>query len=628
MVVCTEPLRFAAASIASRVCLQRNVTMGSDVGYLVAYDQCWDSRSTKILYAAEESLLHMTLKDPLLSHFSVVMLDEVHRRSVPVDVLCALLLQIKKKRQDLRILLSSSVLEETATLSSYFHSHTLSVGTILLTAEQVATPVNVDVYYLKEPCMDYMRTIVNLIQFLHQSEVTGGTILVFLPCNQTIQQLEQLLQDAPLSNVTILPLYLSSRMDKQLQSILDQPSSIVDSDGFGVGNDGNERNHPQRRSIIVTTTLAETMIPFPNVSAVIDSMLVKVHDYDRGRQCAVWKMCPISQLSAHLRAQRCESRVSGSCRCFRLCTHEIFEQLPTHPVPEIYRTELSPLLLLLMALGVRNAVSFAWPDPLPRWSVQDALQRLLALQAIEGSQGRISDLGRAMMDLPHQSLPMARSLLSAQAADCLEAMCGLAAMLTVKDVFAGNDRGENDNRYPFAVNEGDHLTLLNVYTAFHTSRRRREFCREFRLSYPALARAVDIAGQIKQQVHQAWSRYPSLHTTLQQQRWEGESTTSLDRKEDLTFSLRKCLIFGYFMQAAQVQSDGTYRSLSNDEILQVHPSSVLCKARPSVILFHETYRQEEVVYVKEVCAVELRWLLDAAPHFYAPRQGQNKRARY
>jgi ATP-dependent RNA helicase DDX35 len=56
-----------------------------------------------------------------------------------------------------------------------------------------------------------------------------------------------------------------------------------------------------------------------------------------------------------------------------------------------------------------------------------------------------------------------------------------------------------------------------------------------------------------------------------------------------TADILKCIVSGLFAQAAQLQSDGTYKTVRNREHdrLTIHPSSVLSEVRPPWIVYNE-----------------------------------------
>jgi HrpA-like RNA helicase len=100
-VVCTQPRRVAAVTIAERVALERGCKVGSEVGYSIRFDDK-SGPQTRIKYVTDGVLLREIMTDPELSRYSVVILDEAHERSVQTDILMGLLRRLQEKRQSLR----------------------------------------------------------------------------------------------------------------------------------------------------------------------------------------------------------------------------------------------------------------------------------------------------------------------------------------------------------------------------------------------------------------------------------------------------------------------------------------------------------------------------------------------
>jgi HrpA-like RNA helicase len=82
----TQPRRVAAMTVAKRVAEERGCLLGAAVGYRVRFDDCTDDK-TRIIYATDGMLLREAMSDPLLSRYSVVVLDESHERSLQTDIL-------------------------------------------------------------------------------------------------------------------------------------------------------------------------------------------------------------------------------------------------------------------------------------------------------------------------------------------------------------------------------------------------------------------------------------------------------------------------------------------------------------------------------------------------------------
>src|ERR1700712_2284124 len=106
-----QPRRVAATTVAIRVAEEVGCELGKEVGYSIRFEDV-TSATTRIKFMTDGLLLREALVDPLLSRYSVIMVDEAHERSLSTDVLLGVLKKIRKKRpDDLRIIISSATLQ-------------------------------------------------------------------------------------------------------------------------------------------------------------------------------------------------------------------------------------------------------------------------------------------------------------------------------------------------------------------------------------------------------------------------------------------------------------------------------------------------------------------------------------
>lgn len=110
-IVCTQPRRIAAISMATRVAQEIGKgPLGGLIGYTVRFDNCTSSE-TICRYVTDGILFRECLYDPLLSKYSIIIIDEAHERSLHTDLLLSLLKKILIKRPELRIIISSATLQ-------------------------------------------------------------------------------------------------------------------------------------------------------------------------------------------------------------------------------------------------------------------------------------------------------------------------------------------------------------------------------------------------------------------------------------------------------------------------------------------------------------------------------------
>lgn len=290
-----------------------NCKVGDEVGYSIRFEDV-TSAKTRIKFLTDGLLLREALVDPLLSRYSVIMVDEAHERSLSTDILLGILKKIHKKRPELRIIISSATLQaeeflkfftaEESTIKQSTNGGTQANETpkgIIFYVSGRSYPV--DIHHLEHPCEDYLTRAVETIFQIHTSE-PGGDILVFLTGQEEIHTAHQLiadrLLDAP-SHVTRLlpiPLYAGLPTDAQMAVFDPAPEGA--------------------RKVILSTNIAEASLTIDGIVNVVDAGHVKQRIYNPTTSISSLLTIPISRASATQRAGRAGRTKPG--KCYRLST--------------------------------------------------------------------------------------------------------------------------------------------------------------------------------------------------------------------------------------------------------------------------------------------------------------------
>ena len=155
---------------------------------------------------------------------------------------------------------------------------------------------------------------------------------------------------------------------------------------------------PGGRKVVLATNIAETSLTIDGIIYVIDPGFCKQNSYNARTSMESLVVTPISKASANQRAGRAGRVAPG--KCFRLYTAWAYKnELEDNTVPEIQRTNLGNVVLLLKSLGINDLISFDFMDPPPHETLILALEQLYALGALN-HLGELTKMGRRMAEFP------------------------------------------------------------------------------------------------------------------------------------------------------------------------------------------------------------------------------------
>ncbi|KAK9198638.1 hypothetical protein WN944_013824 [Citrus x changshan-huyou] len=569
---CTQPRRVAAISVAARVSREMGVKLGHEVGYSIRFEDC-TSEKTVLKYMTDGMVLREMLSDPKLESYSVLMVDEAHERTLSTDILLGIFKDLVRLRSDLKLLISSATLDAEK-FSTYFNFAPI------LRVPGRRYPV--EIHYTKAPESNYIDAAIVTTLEIHATQASGD-ILVFLTGQEEIETVEEILKErirklgTKIGELIVCPVYANLPTELQAKIFVPTPDGA--------------------RKVVLATNIAETLLTIDGIKYVVDSGYSKMKWYNPKTGMESLLVYPISKASAMQRAGR--SGRTGPGKCFRLYTINSYqEDMEDNTVPEIQRTNLANVILILKNLGIDDLLNFDFLDSPPQELLRKALELLYALGALN-QVGELTKVGRQMAEFPLDPM-LSKMIVASDKFKCSNEIITIAALLSVgNSVFyrPKNKKFLADNaRMNFYQGDsGDHIALLNVYNSWKENDYSKQWCYDNFIQFRSMKHARDIRDQL----------------TCLVERVGIELTSSLCNLE----AMKKAIISGFLLHTARLQKNGSYWTVKHPQKVHVHPSSGLAQVPKRWVIYHELVLTTKE-YMRQVTELKPEWLFEIAPHYY------------
>eukprot|EP01105_Mastigella_eilhardi_P022133 TRINITY_DN5427_c0_g1_i1.p1 TRINITY_DN5427_c0_g1~~TRINITY_DN5427_c0_g1_i1.p1 ORF type:complete len:1147 (-),score=286.91 TRINITY_DN5427_c0_g1_i1:12-2945(-) len=634
MIGITQPRRVAALSMAHRVATELNVEIGTQVAYQIRYDTTVDPERTRMKFMTDGILLREIQSDFLLPRYSVVVLDEAHERNINTDILIGLLSRIVPLRNKMHRegkAAKEGDKEPVRPLKLVIMSATLRVEDFTSNRRLFPTPppvvhVNarqfpVDIHFNKRTSPDYVGETFSKVVKIHTRLPMGG-ILVFLTGQQEIEYLCRRLRErfpkqddsegAPQEPLFVLPLYGALSPEQQQRVFHKVPEGS--------------------RLCVVATNVAETALTIPNIVYVVDSGKSKQRRYDTTTGISSFVVDWTSKASADQRAGRAGRTCAG--HCYRVYSSAVYNDLfLQHTAPEISRTPVEDVVLQMKAMDIGHILSFPFPTPPERASI-DAAQKLLTYLGALTPSGKITPLGKQLALLPVNPR-LAKMLCLANDTDVMPWMVTIVASLSVHDLFAplfsGVNAGTVDEqktpkpegegytssldiskakkRAMWAHHDSDMLAVLKAVEACRDALQKGEtligFCRKYSLHQQSMQEILQLRQQLLGMVT---ARVPEQITALPSKRQE--------------LLIRQLIASGLVDHVGKLMTrdeapEGcpafAYSVFNAKEPVFIHPTSFLHTETPEFVVCHEIIAGGKRHYMRGVTRVHPCWLHTLAP---------------
>lgn len=539
-IICTQPRRISAVSVAERVAAERGETIGESVGYQVRLEGM-RSQQTQLLFCTTGILLRRLMNDSELKGVSHVVVDEIHERGMNEDFLLIVLKDLLPRRPDLRLVLMSATLNAEL-FSSFFKGAPMAhipgfthpVKSLFLedalesTGYRLTATNQIDDYgqdkmwkmrkqYVttrkKNPLNSLADEALVDQDYRHLSPRTQASLAAWSPDNLGFNLIENVLlhimqqerEGAVLVFMTGWEEIAALKEQLQNHSVLGNPARAQVLACHGSMATAEQRlifGHPPPgvRKIVLATNMAETSITINDVVFVIDCGKAKETSYDALNNTPCLLPTWISQASARQRRGRAGRVMPGVC--YHLYPRAVYDAFAEYQQPELLRTPLHSLCLQIKSLKLGSIGQFLSralqpPEPL---AVQHSVDLLKTLGALDEDEN-LTKLGKHLSLLPVEP-NIGKMLIMGSIFGCLDPILTIAAGLAVRDPFimpADKKELADESRLSFSGGDSsDHIALVRAYEGWQEAMRQGtagDFCWKNFLSFQTLQGMASLRKQ-------------------------------------------------------------------------------------------------------------------------------------
>ncbi|XP_066139609.1 ATP-dependent DNA/RNA helicase DHX36-like isoform X2 [Euwallacea fornicatus] len=628
-IVCTQPRRISAISVAERVAAERDEKLGCSVGFQIRLEKVMPRDRGSILFCTTGVLLKFMESDPALTHVSHLILDEIHERDVTCDFLITVLKDVIQYRSDIKIILMSATLNSEAFSKYYDNAPHINIPgfTYPVTEFYLEDVLQMTGYKFKEEPrkwvvaknrrkhrewseyiepyirqlemeQKYDRNVIQelrkmksesldipliyeLLVYICEKADDNGTILIFVPGFADISKFCTMLRDSGRFDqfkYIIIPLHSQLPTVDQKQIFKPAPKDM--------------------RKIIISTNIAETSITIDDVTTVIDCGYIKISNLDAETGIETLDVELVSQANASQRKGRAGRVKPGIC--YHLISNIRYQLLDKFLKPEVLRKRLEDVILQLKMLQLGEAEPFLGKlmDPPETKSVQTSLTLLQRLGALD-SEENLTPLGFHMAKLPIPA-QCSKMLILAAMFSCVDPVLSVAASLGYKDAYqlsmSNDNKSNNADKMKYELSRGtnsDHICMHYAIRGYEETHNPYSFCRKYFLSSSTLKLLKDMRKQFAE--HLSEMKFISSSNPRNPGHNHNSNNVGL---------IKAIIAAGLYPNIAiitKVRKGGAQLRTVNHERMEFHPKSVLQQTRsfPSPLIAYHLRLKSSKIYVHD-----------------------------
>jgi len=452
------------------------------VGYKHGSEKRMSNASTKLLFTTDGWIKETIIRsDANLSNYGGVIVDEVHERSVNIDIVIALLMEIIKRRPDFKVIFVSATMDldlfqeymKRIGLGNTYSTYTLQESKSPYTRTLVKDPKRVD----SQQLVDVVYKKIN--EIILNPKLTIGNILAFVTSESETgkikKKIEKNMKNYPINNkpYPIAFTRITSQHDQKV---------ATDKNSLATVKPTPDAPQGFARKVVIATNVVESSVTFDDpLVYVIETGLSFEKIYNAKNYCFNTGKFEIAKASIDQRCGRTGRTCDGTC--YQLYRQSDFDKFKEFTPPKILQEDLTGdflnIIIMPMNGNLQKGLEFLSRMIEPPKNYQPAIYRaynnLLNMDLIDSS-GNITMLGRICNSFNKFDLKIAKMVIGSFYLQCHNLAIPLGAILQTvmgfDDIFF-KPPGMDDDRvlelqYEANIrrvmdNRGDHLTLLRLY---------------------------------------------------------------------------------------------------------------------------------------------------------------------
>jgi HrpA-like RNA helicase len=476
-----------------------------------ANKELYDNNLTKLLFTTDGTVKTMiTSGDQDLKDYGGIVIDEVHERSVNIDIVIALVMDILNRRKDFKVIFMSATVNLDI-FTNYFkrlgHGDNYNIYTV---KEQKTT---YDIKYIKEekPLVKNANKLIDQVynkihERMLELETTKeiGDILAFVSSDsETIKLKLKINKNIANYSEDNRP-YVIAMSSKTSE---DEMNNAKNAGSLKTIKPTKDAPKGYKRKIIIATPMAESSITFSDpLTYVIDSGISYSKHYDADKYCYVAGKKYVTQASIKQRCGRTGRTCAGTC--IQLYTDNEFKDFKEYTIPEILSEDFTNDMLNILKLPVtqQNIVKSIifiknMIEPISNYDsfLKVGIKNLKEMDFIDNN-GNLTELGDICSEFNTYDIKIAKMIIGGFFLNCIEWTIMLGAIIhtisSFSDIF--KSLTEEDKKHPekkqnyennikkFVRPEGDHISLLIIYYNFRNNQSSQEYADKNGLDYKIL----------------------------------------------------------------------------------------------------------------------------------------------